>query len=87
MTAYSTRGILAVRYLKAGTHCLTHVLADSATHTLCKRIPETSLADVAAADVKAPATCPVCRKRDPRHPNAGPLALENLLNRAFRGGR
>lgn len=73
MNSYATRGVLAGAYkARSAKSFLTHVVEldhdGGLVRVLCKRVDVDNVTDDAFApgDHDAPATCPVCAKRDPR---------------------
>jgi hypothetical protein len=62
-----TRAVAAASYAKLATFH-NHAVDTSTGLPLCKRVKPASILDdcYAVDDENAPATCPVCAKRDPR---------------------
>lgn len=77
-----TTEVLAGAYKgKRAAFMHTHAYDTTTFRPLCGKVEADSLAGW-AQDEDAPATCPVCAKRDPRNPqhaNDGPFILKSLI--------
>lgn len=77
-----TRAVLAAAYRGRSSTLQTHAVNVRTDLALCGRVKPESIADESATDENAPATCPLCAKRDPRRAtraNDGPFVLKSLL--------